>query len=764
MKNSLGQLFFGLVALEEKVSIQSADEKSNRPQNKNIKEEQNELKETETMPKKKEIHTSKTDFSKISNLKEYKTQLETMPHTKEIQISKTDFSKIPNLKEYKTQLETNRNEIIERLNKLNESLMGSAHPENLRKITELEANKTALAQQLNNLEQTSKTLKAQIDTLSAKVEKLSDNGKLQKLFTYLNDNRWFFFRNKKMFFMDKQTGNLWGNPEMKITIDMYHGEMTEFVKELKLDGLDNWQMPSKIEVEQICSNFPFDINGIWTRTRYSGESYNYYSHSSFSISDHKKLSLLPVHSKLTKYSNKLNSGNAEAIIDVFITQNWIPKFDNDELDKTYSAYTEKIILQEALQKLETEYAELMASQNVKGISIDFNYRQILMSYNIKESNSSSIKYYGSCKNWINELISGLDEFEQEQHVTIADIMNIQKQLNIEYEENQSFSEAENDFFSNKVQDAIKLFDFTFTEVKNSLYKFLKESEQNLQTLNAIDQHANPIEQLAIIESKPRPDFAVFADYTGLKLEEKFKKFAWFEENSEAIKQMIGEISYFYQEYLEFIETESQKFKEKNLKESIDAENIDLWFSEWRRERFLILNKLHNVLDSFGSEKKLSVEVLLNIFTALKNYQAEINNFYFEETANIHQKFAFQSGGDLQEKFEREMELSKINYKLSNSLRDIIFDCKSSTDKIYLVRWAKEWFDLQVDQIINFTATREIQDITPAFKEALDKIELLKRQNFEIFLNDVKKYTEVAKRNNDDYNSLMFKMRKELMKG
>ncbi len=44
--------------------------------------------------------------------------------------------------------------------------------------------------------------------------------------------------------------------------------------------------------------------------------------------------------------------------------------------------------------------------------------------------------------------------------------------------------------------------------------------------------------------------------------------------------------------------------------------------------------------------------------ALADYKDALDKFYLQERKTIYQKFAFQAGGDLQEKFETESELYK----------------------------------------------------------------------------------------------------------
>ncbi|MBZ9637829.1 hypothetical protein [Clostridium sp. FP1] len=79
--------------------------------------------------------------------------------------------------------------------------------------------------------------------------------------------------------------------------------------------------------------------------------------------------------------------------------------------------------------------------------------------------------------------------------------------------------------------------------------------------------------------------------------------------------------------------------------------------------------------------------------------------------HIYQKFAFQAGGDLQEKFEAESELYKLVSKLQKDLQGIIFSLEKSEDRLFLLKWAEKLLDLQVDDILDFVKNKELSKIS-----------------------------------------------------
>ena len=158
--------------------------------------------------------------------------------------------------------------------------------------------------------------------------------------------------------------------------------------------------------------------------------------------------------------------------------------------------------------------------------------------------------------------------------------------------------------------------------------------------------------------------------------------------------------------------------------------------------------------------KKQENIIEQVIKLLKQYKYDIDNFYLEERKSIYQKFAFQVGGDLQEKFEVESELYKITSRFQKELQTIIFKLNKVEDRIFLLNWASDIIDLQIDEILYFIKDKELNKIS---EEIINKFANLKRKNLDTYISDAKSYSEELARREKEYNSLIFKMRKDLMK-
>ena len=148
-----------------------------------------------------------------------------------------------------------------------------------------------------------------------------------------------------------------------------------------------------------------------------------------------------------------------------------------------------------------------------------------------------------------------------------------------------------------------------------------------------------------------------------------------------------------------------------------------------------------------------------LIQVLQNYKFALNNFYQNARASIYRKFAFQAGGDLQEKFELETQMMNLSENFQRELQSVIFSSDSAEDRMFLLRWAESIINLPVDAVIAFVDERKLDKIS---EEILSKFSELRQQNFANYIADAKSYSEDLKRREDEFNALMFRMRKDLM--
>ncbi|MCF7911467.1 MAG: hypothetical protein K9M99_02985 [Candidatus Cloacimonetes bacterium] len=702
------------------------------------------------------------------------------------------------LKEKLLALDKEKASLLGKIYDLNKILLDANDPENAKTIGALEEEKSILNRKFEAVTSERKALIAKIDDLKKQISDISSDEQVNKLLAYFKDTRWFFFENKKMLIFDKWTGMLWGNVEnFDCPEETLYGQAAELIKKIKWHNLAGWRLPEVDEVPEYNDDLP-QINCLdsskeivkadlliafgrgsytiltnqgWVDTRKNNRSAVSYYTSTYNPCNPKfktnKYKPAPKSDFISDKDEKKKIEDEErkvfALISFFIEQDWVPKFKDKELAAVYKAYVEKPILLEKLAAINEQIASLSKETKSKTITAEYDYQVPLLNYKLDEINNSALQYYRSSVKWINNLIKGLDDFGNENNEFFSKIEQIQVEMTKKYQPEPDFTEAENKLFSHYHSSFQSIFDFDFDIVKQQLYGFKEEAETQLTLLKAVSSAKDKITSLARIEKQERPDFRFFAEYTGEMLQEKLKKFVWYQEENKQIDQILAQIKEWYEDYQVFADKTKQDYFEKCEADHIDKESYTLWFEDWRKERFLVITKVFSLVSESFMPRRLAESVVLSIMEAAVDYREQLDSFYESERTNIYQKFAFQAGGELQDKFEKEIELAKITSKFTEKLQKIMFE-GSSAEKIFILRWANAWFDSQIEQIVLFAEQNQLSEFTPVFTDAVNKLRILQKQNMEVFLNDIQTFSKMVKKRNDEYNALMFKMRKELMKG
>ena len=94
------------------------------------------------------------------------------------------------------------------------------------------------------------------------------------------------------------------------------------------------------------------------------------------------------------------------------------------------------------------------------------------------------------------------------------------------------------------------------------------------------------------------------------------------------------------------------------------------------------------------------------------------------------------------------------------LQEIIFNCANSVDRLFILKWANPLLDIQINDVLRFVADNDLKKISDTI---LSSFATLKQKNYEAYLADARTYGEEKSRREKEYNSLIFKMRKDLMK-
>lgn len=691
------------------------------------------------------------------------------------------MSKLENLK-------ARQKELLDKIHALEEQYEGIENEHNAQKIQELNKVQAQLIGSQNNLKQQLQSVQEKLKTINDEIDKLSSTA-TDRILEAIKNQRWYFFKNKQHILMDKTTGILWANldyfpykKEQENNTCYNIDEAKSLVNNYSIDGIDDWQIPTFEVFKHMIydKTFPFQQGNNWRiKDMCSWHcNVNNWSKNIVDLDDWKAYSgrgwILPCSYHLIQDSeyekNILENNNVytekerlQFTLDLFRENDLWPIFDDAEITDLYKKiYFEKPRLLQALSEVETQLAQC---EEVKTISANFDYTTLLSKYDIASIDKSIIKYYEAVQKWIDELMEYLANFEQQKESVIQDCNQIGLQLSTTYKDDNNLTEAENELLKNRqyyFKDKLAL---GMDKVKANLLKVKQQADDIEYTINKIDDGDNAIYELAQLEKKERASFALIAENTAKIVNKALQKIDFFEHNRDFIVKAVEVWSKWNEDYKVFKTKQYEELKHSCEQDDIEAEVWQKWYADWQKLRFTIEEKLQLMIarglkGDIEAKEEQETPIIMQAIYVLNDYKIAVDNFYLEERKNIYQQYVFQNCGDLQEKFEVEKELYARTMNLQKALQNIIFNCKKEADKIFILRWIDNLIDIQINEIIQFVADNNLEQIS---QEVLNEFAKLKQKNYYMYLADIKAYSQEQANREKAYNSLIFKMRKGLMK-
>lgn len=686
-------------------------------------------------------------------------------------------------------LKARQQELLDKIHALEEQYEGIENEHNAQKIQELNKVQAQLMGSQNDLKQQLQSVQEKLKTINNEINKLSSTA-TDRILEAIKNQRWYFFKNKQHILMDKTTGILWANldyfPYNQGSCDSEGrydlGKAKSLINNYSVDGTDDWQIPTFEVFKQMMydKTFPFQEGTNWRiKGKYAWHcNIDNWSYSKVDLDTFSKSSgsahILPCSYYLiqdSEYEKNVSENNnvytekerLRFTLDLFRENELLPIFNDAEITDLYKKiYFEKPRLLQALSEVETQ---LTQCEEVKTITANFDYTTLLNKYDIASIDKSIIKYYEAVQKWIDELMEYLADFEQQKESVIQDCNQIGLQLSTTYKDDSNLTEAENELLKNRqyyFKDKLAL---GMDKVKANLLKVKQQAGDIEYTINEIDDGDNAIYELAQLEKKERASFALIAENTAKIVNKALQKIDFFEHNRDFIVKAVEVWSKWNEDYKVFKTKQYEELKHSCEEDDIEAEVWQKWYEDWQKLRFTIEEKLQPMIarglkGNIEAKEEQETPIIMQAIYVLNDYKIAVDNFYLEERRNIYQQYVFQNCGDLQEKFEVEKELYARTMNLQKALQDIIFNCKKEADKIFILRWIDNLIDIQINEIIQFVADNNLEQIS---QEVLNEFAKLKQKNYYMYLADIKAYSQEQANREKAYNSLIFKMRKGLMK-
>ncbi|MDN5525003.1 hypothetical protein [Acinetobacter sp.] len=689
-------------------------------------------------------------------------------------------------------LEHQRAALLEQLKELQFKLFDKSSPEVVEHLNQLQLEK---AKQQSLLKQA----QSKLEQLEPELENFEE-GAEQILLEAISQQDWYGFRNKREIILDKNKGLLFPNFEF-----IPHILFNDWQQEKKFFapnniGKNSWQNLGDFFNEYEFFNYPQVKKGTFIPKYFfykefpnpkvhSSVLYNFESTlRSSDIYNVQEVYVFPVlkiwsDTRLVPSNPRLtNLEKSKIILDFFLEQDWIPNFEPflekfhneedddfkerlneaqqqcDEYNRIFDAYYKRIQLQKQLIGLESQIAELPEPAPVNLFTSDFDYRLDLNNYDLSAIQSSVWQYGQASQQWINTLLNRIDEWENQHLNLVKNTVELNQELDKKLPVSMNVTAEEKQLLESQLQQLKKRLDIGLTPLRSNLINLFSESQQISLNL----EQTNTLVGLAKIEQQLRPSFELLAEHSAILCTNTLKEMEWLDQSLDFVKSIVSVLRKSAEDYLILVDKYQQDLMQLGLDNSIESEEIAKWFAEWRSERLSLLKQIQPLLDA-GLNKIIDEQTVLDVLPCIEQYQSGLDQFYLQKRLGIHTTYAFQANGHRQEKLEKEQELTKLVHQFMQQLEKIIFNTKTTAQKIWLIRFSEVWQQGVVNQITDFLAKEQLierDDVVLIMSEELRKVQ---QQNLAACLQDAQSYSEALTQREKDVNTLIFKMRKTLQK-
>lgn len=681
-----------------------------------------------------------------------------------------------------TALLAEKQKLTDRLKELETVGEGLENEENRQRVRQLDAAQSELMAQKRTVEQKLSGIQSNLNEINGEINQLSSDSR-DTILEAIKKQRWYFIKNKPKVLLDRNTGYLWANlnyfPYAKQPGNNNYNlqEAKQVICDFEGDGYTHWELPLFDDFKEMIvdKTFPFqkgdkhEILGqrYWhcNMTGHGGDGIDLYDLNTES----GVYNVIPYDRSLADedYKHDVSAENKvhtekerlQRTLDLFVQNGLQPIFEDEAVTELfYKIYVEKPKVLAQLQEVQGKIDSLQ--ENIP-LSSTFDYRDLLKDYNSAAIDASVIQYYKALQRWTGELLEKLDEYEAEKEETIQDFNVLSLTLSQKYEADPNLTEAENDLMEKRQRFFQQQFSLDMNQVKDKILSIKDQADDLEARLDAVDEKEDSLTKLAELEREARPSFSFIAENTAKIIKEALLKIEYFESHKEQVQQAIAIWQSWTEDYRVFKSTHRQALQHLCQENDIEEAIWGTWYADWQRLRLHIEEKVQPLVAWAlkGAAQDARAEMADALLGQLASYKDAVDDFFLKERKGIYQKYAFVPSGELQEKFEAENELYKRTREFQNQVSDIIFSCQNSEDRILIFKWAFPLWNLSIDEVLRFVADKNLSAISA---DILRDFAALKSKRYAAFLNDAKAYSQAQKERDNQYNNLIFKMRKNLM--
>ena len=375
------------------------------------------------------------------------------------------------------------------------------------------------------------------------------------------------------------------------------------------------------------------------------------------------------------------------------------------------------------------------NSNIKKFSFNPNTKAI---FNPEVYNHiSEVSKHKDMINYTNSILEKIDTYSKLNTQNLSSINNLYSKL--------SDINTTNNMREIKIY-LLDKFDFSLSRIKKHLINYKNQSIQFIEKLESEDDILNFVDVKNV-------DFNIYCETITNKYNSQIKKIEEFNQNKEFLEKLLTQIEVIFSNSNNIHTAYKSKLLKKCEDEYVDSD-FEIIFTQFVDEIDNIDNRYFEIIkNSFNNN--LSEDVTLGILKSMIKYQKDIENHFISDRISIIQEYSEKKKSNFLQKVDTENSLFNFSIKFIEDMKKIIKSIDDDTEKQI------------INEIIVFLTQRQISLISSisediGMAEAIQSQFLkLEKQNFEIYLDDIKLYSEALEKRDKEIKSLMFKMKKDL---
>lgn len=688
-----------------------------------------------------------------------------------------------------TNITAQRDDVLAKIREIEESCEGIENENNAKRVQQLNLEKAQLTAQKQKLLSELSVLETKLSVISNEITKLSGTG-VDRILKAIKKQRWYFFKNKTKVLMDRNTGYIYPsiNVVYKKEFDsdgneyIVNNTMNDFL-EYDIDDFVEWNVPTKNHIVEIVnpqSECPLLTGGhpnYINSRKYICNKATIYCKDGNSCGyiwldyDFPKMAddgiVFPYSVELIKdinYQNNVSANNPvytekeqlQFTLDLFTENDLWPIFDDEEITELYKKiYFEKPKLLGQLQELQ---GRLEVLQNVTLLSSEFDYRNLLLKYDLKAIDGSVIKYCHAIDKWCDELLEKIEYYNIEKKQVITEYEKIMLPLREDIAYPDGIDEQDMDMLDYRQQMLKKSCLIDMNGVAERIFSFKNQSADLMDRIYAANRKDKALQSIAKIESEERVSFELFAENTANEVKEALYKIERFENITDYSKKCIEIWRQWTTDYIDFNTVKREAFIDGCLSKNIDKVGSEELFLEWHNIRFIIESLLSDFIEcsiqkgSFDYQKEIAAAS--NILDIFEKYKKTIDDFYDKDRINLYVENISNKSGQIQNKLLNSQMLYKMTVNFIGEIADVVGKCSNMQDKLRILNLVKRLQPIYIDNIVNIMDTYGIIEKYQDYIEQIIDIKniCIKLSNITI---DIKKLIDSGDELKEILNEIIF---------